>query len=128
MDIKYIVNDRKLKAKEFIEMANQVWPRNYDEKATKRALSKTINITARDGNKLVGCVRILTDGVYFGTITEILVLPDYQRKGIGSCLMNLVKDNTPTKLYFGAQPEAEKFYEKIGCEKGMTSFVIKNKK
>ena len=86
MDIKYIVNDKRLKAKEFIEMANQIWPRNYDEKATKRALSKTINITARDGNKLVGCVRILTDGVYFGTITEILVLPDYQRKGIATAI------------------------------------------
>ena len=37
---------------------------------TRAALSKTLNITAYDGQVLVGCLRILTDGYYFGTITE----------------------------------------------------------
>ena len=51
-------------------------------------------------------------------------MPNYQRKGIGKELMNIVKESTPTKLYFGAQPEAEGFYNKIGIKKGITSFVI----
>ncbi len=34
-----------------------------------------MNITAYDGGTLVGCLRILTDGYFFGTITELLVLP-----------------------------------------------------
>ena len=128
MEIKYSVNDKRLKAKEFIEMANKVWPRNYDEKKTKQALKKTINITARKDKELVGCVRILTDGVYFGTVTEILVVPEYQKQGIGKNLMRLVEKSSPTKLYFGAQPTAEKFYEKLGYEKGFVSFNIKPKK
>ena len=48
---------------------------NYDLNKTTSALSKTINITAYDGNTLIGCLRILSDGYYFGTITELLVLP-----------------------------------------------------
>ena len=50
----------------------------------------------------VGCLRILTDGYFFGTITELLVLPEYQRQGVGSKLLELAKENTPTMLYFGA--------------------------
>ena len=53
-----------------------------------------------------------------------MVIPNCQKKGIGSELLNLVRENTPTKLYFGAQPDVEKFYEKNGCPKGYTSFTI----
>ena len=91
------------------------------------ALSKTLNITAYDNKKLVGCLRILSDGYYFGTITELLVLPQYQKQGIGSKLLQLAKDNTPTMLYFGSQSEAEKFYEKNGCQKSLQSYMINRK-
>lgn len=127
MEISYHVNDKKLNAKEFVIMAGKVWSRNYDKKKTAAALKKTLNITARNGKELVGCVRILTDGAYFGTVTEILVVPEFQNMGIGTQLMRLVEKHTPTKLYFGAQPQAEKFYEKLGYENGFASFVIKPK-
>ncbi len=72
----------------------------------------------------MGCLRILTDGYFFGTITELLVLPEYQRQGIGSALLALAKQHTPTLLYFGAQPEAERFYERNGCRKSLQSYQI----
>lgn len=125
MSITYKVNDASLDALTFIEMANQVWPGNYHVDATEHALKKTINITAWDGDVLVGCVRILTDGAFFGTITEILVLPHYQKRGIGKKLMRLVEVNTPTRLFFGAQPQAIGFYERLGYDKSLQSFVIK---
>ena len=67
-----------------------------------------MNITDYDKNKLVGCLRILTDGYYFGTITELLVLPEYQKMGIGSKLLELAKEHTPTMLYFGSQQGIER--------------------
>ncbi len=127
MDIKYTVRDDMLNVREFIDLANNVWPKDYKEEEMRIALSNTINITARDNGKLVGCVRILTDYTFFGTITEILVLPEYQGRGIGRFLMRLVEENTPTNLYFGARPGKEEFYDKLGYEKGMQSYVIKKK-
>ena len=127
MKISYKINDRALSAQSFIELANAVWARAYDETATQSALAKTMNITAWVGDKLVGCVRILTDGVYFGTITEILVLKEYRGQGIGRELMRLVQENTPTKLYFGAQEGVEGFYEKVGCKRGMLSYTVDKK-
>ena len=113
--IRYNTNDIELDVQEFISFVNKVWQGDYDEDKTEGALGKTINITARDGSKLVGCLRILSDGCYFGTITELLVLPEYQGQGIGSRLLRLAAENTPTMLYFGAQPGLEEFYEKNGC-------------
>ena len=124
----YRVDDKALNASDFLAFVNQIWPGSYDEGRTGEALSKTLNITAYDGEKLVGCLRILTDGYYFGTITELLVLPEYRHRGVGGRLLQLARASTPTMLYFGAQPGLEGFYEKNGCKKGMQSYTIGKKR
>lgn len=122
--MKYIADDQSLSSEAFLTLANQVWPGEYDLEKTRIALEKTQNITAYQGERLIGCLRILSDGYYFGTITELLVLPEFQKQGIGSQLLNLAKTHAPTLLYFGAQPGVEPFYEKNGCQKGMQSYII----
>ena len=124
IDVEYRVDDRSLRPEPFLAFVNQVWPGEYDEQKTGQALAKTLNITAYEGERLVGCLRILSDGYYFGTITELLVLPEYQKRGIGSGLLQLARENAPTLLYFGAQPGLEPFYEKNGCRRSLTSFSL----
>jgi len=120
--IVYKADDKSLDANTFIEMANQVWAGEYHAQYTREALARTTNTTAWDGETLVGCVRVLTDGYFFGTVTESLVLPAYRKQGIGKRLMELAFESAPTSLFFGAQPEAEGFYEKLGYEKSIQSF------
>ncbi|HIS04205.1 MAG TPA: GNAT family N-acetyltransferase [Candidatus Pullichristensenella avicola] len=124
----YRVDDRALDALTFIEFANRIWPGTYDPGKTQEALSRTVNITAYDGSRLVGCLRILSDGYFFGTIPELLVLPEYQRRGIGSRLLRLAQETTPTMLYFGAQPGMEAFYAKNGCQRSLQSYAIEKKR
>lgn len=126
--MEYRVDDKQLKASDFLSFVNQVWPGNYDVERTQNALARTLNITAYDNKMLVGCLRILSDGYFFGTITELLVLPEYQKRGVGSQLLQLAKINTPTMLYFGSQPEVEAFYEKNGCQKSIQSYIIEKRK
>lgn len=123
--IQYVNDDKKVTAETFLHMANQVWPGSYNNDLMQQALNSTMNITAWEGNTLVGCVRVLTDGYLFGTITELLVLKEYQKQGIGKELMNRAAEISPTSLFFGAQPEAVGFYEKLGAEKSLQSFLIK---
>lgn len=125
--MEYRVDDKQLKASDFLAFVNQVWPGNYDVERTQNALARTLNITAYDNKMLVGCLRILSDGYFFGTITELLVLPEYQKRGVGSQLLQLAKTNTPTMLYFGSQPEVEAFYEKNGCQKSLQSYIIESR-
>ncbi|MEA4816081.1 MAG: GNAT family N-acetyltransferase [Lachnospiraceae bacterium] len=125
--MEYIVDNKNLTAEVFLEMMQKVWKENYNPECTKAALEKNINITAWNGQLLVGYIRILTDGYYFGTITELLVIPEYQRNGIGKKLMELASEATPTSLFFGAQPSTEAFYEKFGYLHGLASFSLKSK-
>lgn len=122
--ISYQVGDGALTAEAFLKLVNRVWPGEYDLERTEAALARTLNTTARDGGELVGCLRILSDGCYFGTITELLVLPAYRRRGIGSQLLRLARENAPTLLYFGAQPGLEPFYERNGCRRSLQSYEL----
>lgn len=113
-------------AESFLALAKRVWPRSYDSAAIDGALQKTINIGAWDGPALVGSVRVLTDGYLFSTVPEIFVDPAYQRRGIGAELMRRALAAAPSNtLVFGAQPESRLFFEKIGCVRGPTGYVMR---
>jgi ribosomal protein S18 acetylase RimI-like enzyme len=125
MDIQYRVNDRGLTAEDFLALAQGVWPGAYDTERVRQALTRTDNTTAWDDAALVGCVRVLSDGYFFGTIPEILVLPAYRRRGIGSRLLALAWETSPTSLLFGVQPGNEVFFEKSGFTRSLPSWARK---
>jgi GNAT superfamily N-acetyltransferase len=111
-------------AADFLALAQRVWPRDYSAPDAETALARTLNLGAWDGERLVGSVRLLTDGYFFATVPEILVDPAYQRRGIGAELMRRVVERAPRgKLAFAAQPQSVAFFERIGCEQRLTSFV-----
>ena len=111
-------------ADDFLVLAQRVWPRDYSPTEAAAALDRTINIGAWDGSRLVGSIRVLTDGYFFATVPEILVDPSYQRRGIGRHLMALALEHAPRgKIAFGAQPQSASFFDRIGCERKLTGFV-----
>lgn len=126
--ITYVTDDQNVSVSKFLSLVNAVWPGEYHEQFTKEAIQKTLNITAWDDKELVGCVRILTDGYFFGTITEILVRPDYQGRKIGKHLMEIAWKQSPTSLFIGAQPGKEHFFEKLGYTKSIQSFQKKKQR
>lgn len=121
--IRYDANDEGLAVERFLALVQRVWPGIYDSELTRLALRRTINVTAWHDDDLVGCVRLLSDGSFFGTITEILVDPAWQRQGIGRRLMELAWEASPTGLFFGAQPGNEGFFEKLGFERSLQSYA-----
>ena len=50
-------------------------------------------LAAYEGEMLVGLVRVVGDGYSIVYIQDILVLPDYQRKGIGAALLRRVLED-----------------------------------
>jgi GNAT superfamily N-acetyltransferase len=113
-------------AADFIALANRVWRRDYDVARTAEAIARTINIGAWDDERLVGAVRVLSDGYLFSTVPEILVEPSYQLRGIGRELMTRALDHAPRgALFFGAQPQSVRFFERIGCTRGPVGFVLR---
>jgi ribosomal protein S18 acetylase RimI-like enzyme len=112
-------------AASFIPLAERVRPTHYEAPRVRAALAKTINIGAWDGPRLVGVVRVLTDGYTYSAVADILVDPEYQRLGIGRTLMQHALAATPdSKLLIDAGPECVGFFERVGCDRGPTGFRL----
>jgi GNAT superfamily N-acetyltransferase len=112
-------------AASFIPLVERVRPVRYELPRAREALAKTTNIGAWDGGRLVGAVRVLSDGYTFSVLADILVDPDYQRLGIGRNLMSRALAVAPdARLLIEAQPECVGFFERIGCERRPTGFTL----
>lgn len=85
----------------------------------KRALAQSLKVLgAFDGDRLVGLIRAVDDGETILFIQDLLVLPNYQRQGIGRQLVKALVDHYPEVrqrvLLTDDQPDTRAFYEKIG--------------
>ena len=87
--IEYKVDDKEINASFFISFVNQIWEGDYDMERTQNALSKTINITAYDGNVLVGCLRILSDGTILEQLQNYLFFQNISSKGLEADFFSL---------------------------------------
>lgn len=77
-------------------------------------------VLAYDGNNLVGTGRVVSDGILHAMIYDMIIDPEYQRKGIGAKILNMivekcVEDNIGDIQLFCAQGKKE-FYLKNGFE------------
>ena len=87
----------------------------------EQALSHSLAIyVALDGDAVVGLIRLVGDGFSSVLVQDLIVLPSYQRQGIGSALMKQAladyKDAYQVQL---ATDESEKtlgFYRSLGFE------------
>jgi GNAT superfamily N-acetyltransferase len=124
MTVEYREGAAAFDADVFLALGRRVRQDDYDVERTKAALAKTINIGAWVGDRLVGVVRVLSDDYFFSTVTEIMVDPDHQRRGIGAELMRRAIDATPAgRLYLAAQPGTEAFFERSGFRRGPVGYV-----
>ena len=85
------------------------------------ALSHSLSTNlSRDGEEIVGLVRLIGDGFSSVFVQDLIVLPTYQRQGIGSALMKqALSDYKDTYQIQLATEESEKtlgFYRSLGFE------------
>ncbi len=72
-------------------------------------------VSAWDGNKLVGCARVLTDAAVRSVLYDLAVLPEYQHQGIGGTLLQMCITRCPmTEWIAETTPPCIAFYEKHG--------------
>lgn len=113
-----------LQAMEFLDLAQRVWPGDYNLALTQQALTRTLNFVAREDGRIIGTIRVLSDGYFFGSIPEVLVDPAFQRRGVGRKLVEMAVAASPTSLFFGAQPGKETFFERVGASPSMASYLF----
>ena len=87
----------------------------------EQALSHSLVIyVALDGDAVVGLIRLVGDGFSSVLVQDLIVLPIYQRQGIGSLLMKEAlkdyKDAYQVQLVTEQTEKNVRFYRSIGFE------------
>lgn len=84
-----------------------------------------IILTARDGDKLVGVSRSISDFAYCTYLSDLAVDENYQKQGIGKELIRRTKALAPSaKLILLAAPAAREYYPKIGMSQFEYCFFL----
>lgn len=86
-----------------------------------------------DDDRLVGIIRVVGDGASVVFVQDLLVMPEYRRRGIGSRLLEYViakyNDVYQMELLTDGTPESEAFYRSNGFVNadhlGMSAFLKK---
>lgn len=122
-EIQFELADNVLKAEDFIRLKVATGfierPLPQVEKALQNGL---FNVSAICDGKVVGMGRLVGDGAMYWYLQEIIVLPEYQGKGIGKSIVNrlmeYIKDaaipGTIIDVGLSAVKGKEPFYEKFG--------------
>ena len=105
------------------------WNNGYN--ADKEELFAAINtswytLCAYNGeNELIGFGRLISDGVLYAFVCDMIILPEYQKQGIGSSILEALiqhcrKQKVRVLWLFSASEKSE-FYKKFGFEERPTS-------
>lgn len=89
----------------------------YPGRLYKALINSSTVLTAWDGGKLVGLVRVLDDSEMVAYMHYVLVNPEYQGQKIAGTMIGMIKEKYKDYLYLEIMPEESKnaaFYEKFG--------------
>ncbi len=91
-----------------------------DPERLERALNKSYEVlVALSDGEVVGLIRTVSDGEVICYIQDILVNPNYQRKGVGGALMRRILETSVVRqmvLMTDNEPHQRSFYQSLGFQ------------
>ena len=89
----------------------------YPDRLHKALMNSSCVISAWDGDRLIGLIRVMDDSELVCFINYVLVHPEYHGQGIAGHLLEMVKEAYKSYLYINVMIGESKnasFYEKHG--------------
>ena len=118
-----VIKHNTLSAEEFVLLWESVWGQGPSIEQTRLAMDNTLfRVSIYDGERIVAMARAIGDKGLCYYIKDVVVLPEYQGKGIGRMLINellsFINENgvpeTNIFVELCAMPDKIPFYEKFG--------------
>lgn len=133
--------ENNLSYEDYCRLRQSVGWTNFSKTQTEKSLERSLyTVVADNDGQAVGMGSLIGDGMYY-MIVDIVVLPTYQKMGIGSTMLNMIVDYVNRETSVGgrssiqliAEKGKEKFYEKRGfkviphefCGSGMRKVIRK---
>ena len=92
---------------------------DFDNGRSARALQASFAASqhvaiARDGDRVVGMARLLSDGVCNAYLLDVWTLSSYRRQGVGAAMVRQLMSRVPGQHVGLQTDEAESFYAGLG--------------
>ncbi len=99
--------------------------RPKDKLATAFSRSRGVRF-AWEGERLAGFARALTDGEYYALISDVVVLPEFQGRGVGRMLVEALLEELGPLLFIclTSAPGKEDFYHRLGFRRQKTGMLL----
>ena len=83
--------------------------------ALRRSFEQSQHVAfARDGDRLIGMARLLSDGVCNACLLDVWTSSNYRRQGIASAMIGRLLDQVPGQHVGLQTDDAQAFYESLG--------------
>lgn len=83
--------------------------------ALRRSFEQSQHVAfARDGDRLIGMARLLSDGVCNAYLLDVWTSSNYRRQGIASAMIGRLLDQVPGQHVGLQTDDAQAFYESLG--------------
>ena len=121
--MEYTIYENTLEAADFIELFESAGWGRPDRKLVETSLKNSFaTFEVRDGKKVIAMARLIGDGGMAFFLKDIIVLPEYQGKGVGKGLLTHIEDYIRSQLKDGwwsylqlmSAKNKEGFYLKCG--------------
>ncbi|QCW99818.1 GNAT family N-acetyltransferase [Aggregatimonas sangjinii] len=92
----YISTDKKRLNIDFIHdfIANSYWGKGRTREQTLQTIENSFCFGMYSkSDEQIGFGRVVTDYVFFGYLMDVIIAPEYQRKGLGKALMEFMLQN-----------------------------------
>ncbi|MBW6515101.1 MAG: GNAT family N-acetyltransferase [Candidatus Cloacimonetes bacterium] len=123
MAIEYLENN-KVTAKEIMQVFESVgWNKSLDN--IVNAFQNSWYITAYDNDKLIAFARAISDNHYYTSIFDVVVMPEYQKRGIAKEMMKRLIERFQGTYFFLTFTEGNRdFYAKCGFQDNISAMWI----
>lgn len=119
-------NKDTVSVKDYNDLREAVgWGRLCEDQAVQGLEHSAYVISCYDGAQIIGYARIIWDHGYISYLSDVMVLPLYQRLGIGrhmveqavAFMRSQVKEGWKIKMVLISAKNKEPFYERFGFQK-----------
>ena len=99
------------------DLAADRWDNGRTAAALRRAFEQSQHVVfARDGDRVVGMARMLSDGVSNAFVVDVWTLSSFRRQGIASRMMRHLLDRVPGQHVGLQTDDMQPFYASLGFE------------
>lgn len=112
--------ENSLTYQEYASLRSSVGWNNFSEEQVSKSLGNSLYvITLVDNGRTIAMGRVIGDGMYY-LIVDVVVLPEFQGRGIGSRIMDLLLEYVDNQTPIGGRSSVQ-----LIAEKGKEEFYIK---